>query len=215
LVSHAHTRVIQFCEKALWLNQGKMIKIGPAKEVVNNYLEYLEEKEANKIELKENKTNVRNQNEKKKQSVPSNIYGPVYDTFDKISNLKMAFYVNGKEVNILRVHDELVIKYSFDIIHNISELNVSLNFCRKEDGLHFNTISTLNGDVIRHLTSDHVSCKVTIPDFNLNSGNYVLVMPIHSGYSYLYRDVVKEFVVTGDGRMTWGLIDFQYNYEVL
>jgi hypothetical protein len=39
-------------------------------------------------------------------------------------------------------------------------------------------------------------------------------LPIHEGHSYLYRDVVKRFVVVEGDRMTWGLVDLPYDYTV-
>lgn len=111
------------------------------------------------------------------------------------------------------MHDELTIDYSFTLIGKVTDLNVSLSFYT-EDGLHMNVLSTLNGDLLKHIHGGVVRCSVKIPDFNLSPGTYVLVMPVHEGKSYLYRDIVKKFVVTGQDRMTWGLTDFRYEYRV-
>ena len=92
-------------------------------------------------------------------------------------------------------------------------VNVTLCFFTK-DGLKMSSLSTLNGDLLADVREGAVRCRVRIPDCNLNPGTYVLVMPIHEGKSYLYRDVVKEFVVTGRGGMNWDLVDFRYEYSV-
>lgn len=213
LVSHAHTRVIQLCEQAIWMHQGKTIKAGQSKEVVKSYLTFLDDQETKKLEKANHQSEKKSEViQKKKPS--SQLYGAIYDDLDKIDNLQVSLLVNNRKVETLRVHDDLVIQYSFNLKSPVKDLNVSLNFYRKEDGLLFNTISTLNGDVIKHITSGQVSCKVTIPDFNLNPGKYVLVIPIHEGHSYLYRNVAKEFQVTGNNRITWGIIDFKYEYIV-
>ena len=39
-VSHAPNMVAQFCKSALWLDQGRVMRYGPADEVVNAYLEF-------------------------------------------------------------------------------------------------------------------------------------------------------------------------------
>ncbi len=214
LVSHAHTKVIQLCEQAIWLHQGKAFKTGPSKEVVKAYLDFLEKQEAAKLK-QANTTIAKKKGAAPQPKRPSQLYGAIYDGFDHIDNLQVALLVDGREVNSLKIHDELVIEYSFDLKMSFSDLNVSLNFHRKDDGLFFTTISTLNGDMIKHIRSGRVQCRVTIPDFNLNPGKYILLMPIHEGHSYLYRNVVKEFVVTGSDRITWGLMDFNYQYEVI
>ena len=58
-------------------------------------------------------------------------------------------------------------------------------------------------------------CRVRIRDFYLNPGTYVLVMPIHEGKSYLYRDIVKEFTVKAGPKLAWNLSDFDYDLDVL
>jgi len=42
----------------------------------------------------------------------------------------------------------------------------------------------------------------------------VLVIAVHEGKSYLYRDIAKEFAVIGGETFTWGIRDFQYVYRV-
>ena len=74
---------------------------------------------------------------------------------------------------------------------------------------------TLNGDLLSGAVSRCAMCRVTIEDFNLNPDTYILVMPVHEGHTYLYRDVVAEFTVASPGHMTWGDIDLRSTYEVL
>lgn len=213
LVSHAHTRVVQLCEQAIWMHQGKTLKAGLSKEVVKSYLAFLDDQEAKKLKKANHQPEKKGEVIKKKKPPPQ-LYGAIYDELDKIDNLQVSFLVGNREVDNLKVHDELVIQYRFDLKRTVKDLNVTLGFFRKDDGLVMTGISTLNGDVIKHIHSGCVSCRVTIPDFNLNPGKYVLVLPIHEGHSYLYRNVVKEFVVTGNKGMTWGIMDFKYDYQV-
>ena len=43
LVSHSPTSVIQLCDRALWIHDGRTMKIGKASEVVKEYIDFLEE----------------------------------------------------------------------------------------------------------------------------------------------------------------------------
>jgi hypothetical protein len=104
-------------------------------------------------------------------------------------------------------------EYSFELRRKISDLNISINIY-SDEGMLITTISTLNGDIVKHIHNGTVSCKVTIADLSLNPGNYVIVMPIHEGHSYLFRDVVGEFKVIGSDKLTWGLVNFAYSYSV-
>ena len=68
---------------------------------------------------------------------------------------------------------------------------------------------------MKHIQSGVVSCEVVLPDVCFTPGEYVLVLPIHEGKSYLYRNVVKRFVVVSNGRLTWQLVDIPYHYRVV
>ena len=211
LVSHSHTRVTQLCDQALWMHKGKSMQLGPAKDVVKAYLAYLDAQEAKNIEVlnrlkKENAEQV-------KQKPRETLYGPIYDGEGQVSDVELTLLVGTQPVDAVRVHDELLIRYSFRLLRPVRDLNITLNFYR-EDGLHLTTISTLNGDLVKNLRSDLVNCEVVINDFNFNPGKYIVVMPIHEGHSYLYRDIVKKFVVTGSDALTWGIADLKYEYRV-
>ncbi len=135
----------------------------------------------------------------------SALYGPIYEKMDMIDDLSVEFWIKGKPTTQIRVHDTVVIKYSFRLKVSVSSLNVSLNIVR-DDGLLITTISTLNGDVVNHIHEGMVNCEVILPGFSLNPGNYSLVMPIHEGTSYLYRNLVKAFKVSGDLSSYGGIV---------
>ncbi|MEN6627911.1 MAG: ATP-binding cassette domain-containing protein [Candidatus Sumerlaeia bacterium] len=209
LVSHSFTHVNQICDQALWLDRGRLVQAGAAGDVTKAYMEHLEARQVDEL---------KRLNEA--QAGPSTsrtlqgLYGPIYDEFDKISDLEFSFSSGGGETDVVRTHDELQIEYRFTLNQPVTDLNVSLVFIRK-DGLWMTAISTLNGDLVREIHDGQVHCRVRIADCHLNPGNYVLVMPVHEGKSYLWRNIVKEFVVVSRERFTWHLTDFDYSYEVL
>lgn len=216
LVSHSHTHVVQICEHAIWLHRGVVKKKGPAQETVQAYLNFLDQQEKDKVE-KLNR--LRSENKQKieetlKKGGGESIYGPIYNEADRVEDVRVDLLVDDAPTSAVALHKPLTIDYSFRLRQRVSDLNVSLVFFRK-DGLKISTISTLNGDLLKHVRDGVVHCRVTIADFNFNPGAYLLVMPIHEGKSYLYRDIVREFVVVGDDRLTWELADFRYDYRVL
>ena len=214
LVTHSHTHAIQLCEKAIWLHKGRLMHMGPTKETVQAYLGFLDEETASRVEaLEAAKQETAAQMERSEAATTNGMYGPIYDEYDQVEDLHVKLLVNGEESSTVRIHDNMEIQYGFRLKRRVSNLNVTLAFFRKE-GLKMNALSTLNGDLLRDVREGEVRCRVVIPDFNLNPGQYVLVMPIHEGKSYLYRDVVKEFVVVGSDKLTWELMDFRYDYRV-
>lgn len=217
LVSHAHTSVIQLCERAVWLHQGKSMVAGEAQDTVKAYLSFLDGLESKRVSV-ENEKRAAAQTGKRaekraisRKEQDEGLYGPIHDDVDHVHNLNIHLKSNGVATNTVKMHSSLEIAYSFELARYINDLNITLKFFRK-DGLHLTTVSTLNGNLLRDIHEGLVECELAIPDFDFAPGNYVLVIAIHEGKSYLYRDIVTEFVVTGANTFTWGLREFQYRY---
>lgn len=218
LVSHAHNSVIQLCERAIWLHQGVCRQVGDAGETVKAYLSFLERLEADSVTLREEKRRAETHKPDKPTPKPNadpndGLYGPIHPAFDRIEALEFHFESRGQVVDSVRMHDDLSLRYRFQLASPVHDLNITLKLFRR-DGLHLSTISTLNGDLLKPVHTGEVDAGVVIPDFDFTPGTYVLVMAIHEGKSYLWRDVVKEFTVVGDGNFSWGLRDFRYRYSV-
>lgn len=220
LVSHAHNEVIQLCDRALWVHQGNAMKIGASAEVVNEYLGFLELEEAERLRKEEKiraqaPAKAREMSAKPQAATDTTdgLYGPIFPEFDKIEDLEFALEVDGEDATQIVLHSPVTLEYSFALRQPVEDLNITLKLFHK-DGLNLTTISTLNGDLVRHIHGGRVHCACHIPDFDFNPGVYALVMAIHEGRSYLYRNVVRFFAVIGDGRLNWGMRDFKYKYEV-
>lgn len=222
LVSHAHNSVIQLCERALWLHGGQPQMLGDARDTVKAYLAFLEESEAKKVEaanLERGAPNspVKQLPKQKAKREPEDrfdgLYGPIHEGLDDIGQLETWFQSRGEETDKVVVHAPVTVGYRFRLRRRVEDQNITLKFFRK-DGLNLTTISTLNGDLVRNICEGVVEGEVTIPDFDFNPDVYVLVIAIHEGKSYLYRNVMKEFAVVGHDRLGWGLRDFRYQYRV-
>lgn len=215
LVSHNHTQVMQLCDFAIWLDKGNVIAHGPSKDVVQKYLDFMDQLQIKKRE-KLNQLKQDNAEKTQEKDIASKLYGAIYDEFDKINNLSFKILnENEEEINFFKTLDTIWIEYSFDLKVQAEDLNVSINIYRK-DGLLITTLSTLNGDLVRHIQHGRVHCKIKIDAIGLNPGEYVIVMPVHEGHGYLYRNIVKEIFVTKHSEMMhWGLCTFNYTYEVI
>lgn len=263
LVSHNHTSVLQMCNRALWLHRGRTMKLGPAKETVQAYLDFMESIEQQEVQ------DANRQREARRAAAPAPtptptpvdlpkmervspaameglgalaqsdngtnaatpatppavrgaaqleaeeyLYHKLHSALDYVDDVRLAIRVDGAETERIPHHAAVEIEYSFRLKRAVEALNVSLVFYRK-DGTQLATISTLNGDRLTHVRGGEVRCRVHIRDFYLNPGKYVLVMPIHEGKSYLYRDIVKEFTVKAGPKLAWNLSDFDYDLDVL
>ena len=212
LVSHNYTNVVQVCERAIWLHKGETKHAGESKETVQAYLDYLDAEQSERV-ARLNELHAANAEAMEKKKARVSVFGAIYDEFDRIDQLDIQFLVDGNAVDSFPSHSRVEIRYRFRLLERVTDLNVSLVFCTP-DGKPLSAISTLNGDLLKSVREGVVDCSVTIPDFNLAPGEYCLLMPIHEGKSYLYRNVVKRFAVTSNGRLAWHLFDFAYEYRL-
>ena len=205
LVTHSLERVATLCEQALWLSEGKLVQLGPAQEVMDAYLISMETR--GKLELTKNLKGLREENQQRisAKMAAESPYGAIYSDFTQIDDLEVRLRANGAETDTFPPHSEVTIDYAFRLKKLTNDLNVSLVFF-SELGRKYSAISTLNGDLLKNRASNLVRCQVRFPDFNFAPGKYVLLMPVHEGRSYLYRDVVKRFTITHEGSVTSAMI---------
>jgi ABC-type polysaccharide/polyol phosphate transport system ATPase subunit len=207
LVSHSHAQISQFCESVLWLDEGEVKEYGESKEVLKKYSIFMDNKGADKI-----RQNLKQNLPFKSKEKKIQLYGAIYDEFDQINNLSFGIFQNNIKVDKVRVNSTVSINYSFNLKRAVTDLNISINIYT-ESGQLITTISTLNHTILDGVDSGVVNCSVEIHDLNINPGKYVVVMPIHEGHSYLYRDIVYEFNVISSNQLTWGLVNFDYSYS--
>lgn len=215
LVSHSHTNVVQLCERAMWIEKGKCVQIGSSSDVVKSYLDYMNKEAEDRLTHLNSLQKETNRAMAKKiaRAGSESLYDSMYTEFDRIDDLEFSLRTGGKETISVQLHDEVEIEYSFRLLKRVTDLNVTLCFYSK-DGLKLAAVSTLNGDLLKDIQEGTVRCRVRIPDFNLNPGEYVLVMPVHEGKSFLWRGIVYEFVVTAPDKLTWELVDLRCEYIV-
>ena len=206
LVSHSHNRVMQLCEKAIWLHHGRVVEMGNAEKIVKNYLKFLDE------ERKERGGGQTAIKVKRPDKHTNYIYGEkIYDELDKIENLRFQILCDGEEMSHLPMHSSVEILYSFDILETIGKLETNMVFYRKEDGFHLTKINSTNGRIFEEGDYPSVEVAIRIDDFLFNPGEYIVVLAIFDRHAFLYRNVVAEFVVMAGEKITFpnSVIDLQ------
>jgi lipopolysaccharide transport system ATP-binding protein len=201
LVSHSHTQVMQLCERAAWIHQGELRDIGPSRDIITSYLSFLDMAEAARAEAEA----------EKKTEAGHELYGPVHGENPRCSAVQFEILHAGAPQLSVPVHGDVTFRYAFTLADAMHDLNVTLNLYR-EDGVLAACISTLRGDLLKESPAGRLTAEIRVRDLCLAPGNYVAVLPIHEGHSYLYRNVVAKFRVTGGGEMFWGLCDLSYEY---
>jgi len=193
LVSHSSSKVIQLCDRAVWLEKGQIMDAGDSSPVVKNYLEYTERLQFHKSKSPRLKSN-------------DSIYGPIYPKSEILKDLYFQIETD-KEIKPL---SPLKIHYGFKSTRKINNLNVTLNIVTKDSRM-VTAITTLNEvDLFAEDETEFNFC-LDIPNLPLNPGNYVITMPIHEGHSYLFRDVVANLTVLSNNNLSWGMCAFPHS----
>lgn len=226
LVSHSQQKVLQMCERALWIHDGAMRQLGPAQETMKAYVTFLDELEAKRME-RDQKTRTKlpaavtvspekrtETAEKEPVAVRDTVYGPIYGNLGGVADLSVRVEDSaGRDTHSIRQHGNLCVRVSFRIVNSVLDLAVNFPIFRN-DGLHIGTISSMNGELLKDRHEGKVSLEVQIPDFDVNPARYVFVMCIHDGKSYLFRDTIREILVTQGDNLTWGIKEFRYVFNV-
>ena len=219
-VSHNHSQVVKLCERAIWLHRGRIMHQGAALETVQRYLNFLdsegETKALKESERREKKESTQALDEKRHTGTvkaKDSLYGPVYPEFDKVEDVVCELRVNGVDTDSLPVHSAVEIYFSFRLKQDVRDLCSTLAFYRK-DGMRVAAIASLRDGRLTHIHRGRVCCEVMIPDLDFVPGPYVIMMPISDGQEYLWRNVVKEFYITGGGEIYVGVKDIKHEYKV-
>lgn len=229
LVSHSHAKVIQVCERALWLHQGRAKVLGPVRETVQAYLDFLtqeEQKLLTKAQQAPKKT-------EKAQNAPvepveltcplskeaydaaqAGLFGPIYDEKDQIEDVGVRLFSDGHETDVISFHSTLKIRISFTLKTNVRHLHTTVNLYRR-DGTLVSALATMKNQLLEHIHTGKVCCELVVPDFDYTPGVYVIMLPICDGKSYLFRNVVKEFMVDGGGGLFWGITEPKHEISCL
>ncbi|KQW31322.1 hypothetical protein ASE36_03405 [Rhizobium sp. Root274] len=204
LVSHSHAAISQFCNKALWLHRGKVKGFGDCAPILKDYLNFLEE------EPDAGSGDKKPKNQKKLET--NTLYGAIHDELEFIDDLQFRILQDGEEKSVVNVNTAITFEYRFALKATTTNLNISVNIYR-EDGLLITTLTTLN----QQMTGKHhpgvIAHKIAIDDLNINPGKYVIVISIHEGHSYLFRNIVGRFKTINGETLTWGLVNFSHTYS--
>lgn len=211
LVSHSQAQISQFCDKAIWLHNGEVRGQGVAKEVLNDYLAFMESGDKSAMEIR-----CLNQEKQLKNKSEAGLFGSIYNDLGLIEqyyfNLLDSTHNLCEEIS---ANEQLQFEYGFSLKNTVEHLNVTLNIYRQSDGFKVTTITTLNGDLLSHIHEGSVKCKLKLSSLNLVPGEYIITTSIHDGSSYLYRDLVKTIRIKASNSLTWGLMDLKPEYLLI
>ncbi|MBW7901811.1 MAG: ABC transporter ATP-binding protein [Rhodocyclaceae bacterium] len=167
-VSHDPGSIKSLCDRAILLNESRIIADAPPAEVLDYYNALIAEKEANAVQLKENRYGGRS--------------GNGMATF-----LSVTFESKGKPAKIVEVGADLDICLTLVAHQAIPDLSVGF-MLKDRTGLDiFGSNTWLRGELASLGDAPGVPRKlrIRIPALNVGPGSYSLTLALHSGASHL------------------------------
>ena len=178
LVSHNIPNIMQYADFCLWLDKGKIKKIGHTNNVCSEYL-------SSQIKGKNNNPSIQNLEE---------LYGGVFLDESQIKNVEVKFTdKNNNTIDKINPFEPIWLNYSF-YCSTSDLLGITFKF-HKEDGSVLFIINNILDRIDISTSKKYISGKIKINALNLVPDRYVIVLVVQKGPEFLYRKVVNEFTV--------------------
>lgn len=197
LVSHSHTSIVQFCERALWLEAGQIRQAGPAKQVTKAYINFLEKYRNKQVQKATIESDTRRR----------------WISSDELEDISVELTSSGVPVASIKVHDQLELTIQVRMKKIPDRLRVSLNFLRGDRLL----MATLENEIFpgeRSIFKQDLRCEVQILDINFNPGHYAVECQLDGFEEIVFQGEICQFVVNSQGKLHWEPVELLYEYEV-
>ena len=184
LVSHDINTIKTYCDKAILLRNGMLVKYGPANDVVNEYIR-------GNIEDEELRT------EHKRSNLPrmeNNLDNPVTITHVKIFNR------TGEEKNVFENSDKITIRIFYNNIKKIKKAVFGIEIYSLSGCRLFGTHTKFNNKIIL-LDEDNSHIDFSFEANRLLNGQFFLSPAIANEscqIMYDYKDRAYSFKINGD-----------------
>lgn len=192
LVSHQLNRIVQMCERAVWLHKGSPRVIADAETATRAYLDYVTEKTPPAAPVHEpghrtpsvdNSDLAQAGNWRRLESHP------------RVHHVHVDI-VHAEDASLpLTVHAPVRISVTGQLADHVDVLSINLPIYREADGLHLTKLSTGEAGSLRDVHDGAFNLNIDIPDLNLAYGRYVMFVAIFDGHAFIYRDHAVSFEV--------------------
>lgn len=203
MVSHSLNTIETMCQRAAWLDHGKVVAIGPAKAVVERYLGQVKDNEAQRLTEESNQT-------------PSQTWG------DRRIEIRQVRILNAlhKEQHIFHTGEQIVLQIDF-FAHEPIESPIVGIAIHKQDGTHITGPNTGFADLDLGCVKGLHSIIYTIPAVPLLEGLFhfsVAIVDKEDSIIYDYQDRLYPFRIDNRGHdiaELYGILTLQGKWEIL
>ena len=223
LVSHDLSSIEEWCDEAIWIEKGSVKSRGVPKKVIDEYLDFLNIRDSEKIkeinDIENNKDSNKNiaKNLLKSTSDDSlkNVSNGNNNDEDllELSNVK-CFDENNNECYAFKTNDKLIIKFDYLSKCEIKDAILEIRVTRSDGFLISESSTKLENIKVTLKKQGFVSYKIN--DLNLLPARYVVSITVRKsekGY-YAYKDNAINFLVRS-GSVKSGLLYLKHEWSIL
>ena len=192
IVSHAMGSLRSMCDRAIWLEHGKMIGEGKANEIVDGYLDAAYEARAEHVEAQPQEADSAG------GSLEARI--TAVEMLDRTGRVRDRF----------KTGDEVTLRVRYDAAHEIPD-PVFGYALENADGVYVWAHNTMDADLDVRPIDGAGSVELRIPALPLQPGTFELTAAITDSTSHLYhtlRRCVRFHVDVGAPRESGGIVTF-------
>lgn len=186
IVTHDTGSVEKICDKAAWLNNGQIELFGQPRKVIDQYLQYMGEKDEKKLYKKDETTipEVAAQNDKQVSKAESNRWGNRQIEITGVTMLNK----NDQERHLFSYEDFVTIEIAYQVFKKTNNIVFGIGIFTKERIQCYGTNTYIDRTQIGELKENGV-VKFVIPNIELVEGSYCLDVAAHSeeGFPYDYQ----------------------------
>ncbi|MDD5396693.1 MAG: ABC transporter ATP-binding protein [Candidatus Moranbacteria bacterium] len=210
LVTHDIATVQRYCDRALLLRNGKIIKIGKAEDVGTEYMyqnmsdeeKRIFDEEKQKKDGKEKNVAISNEENKTESH--------------KIAEITKVEFLDkdGKEKNVFETGDDMSIRVYFDIKKAKNDLNFGLAV-HSQDGLYIFGINTFIDDVDKEKYIKLGYFQINFFNLPLKNNTYYIKAAVHGDNAFKNYDLLEkssEFKFVSK-KKSHGFIEVDYEWN--
>ncbi|NLC31599.1 MAG: ABC transporter ATP-binding protein [Candidatus Moranbacteria bacterium] len=214
IVTHDIAVVERYCDRAILLRNGKIVKIGKADEVTTKYIkENMSDEERRMIkeiqerrELEEKKKGEIKKGEEEKNKLGKKVEITKVEFLDK----------DGKEKNVFCTGDFLSIKIYFERYQDVKNINLGLGIYNSERNERIFTYTTLMDN--HKIDNKSKSLILKIKKIPVLKGDYYVNVSCFGKNEYTYLDIkqnISRFKIINDKRFSdyRGLFFIEHNWH--
>lgn len=209
-VTHDVNAVKRFCNRAIWLNQGKMIMDGNTDEVTDRYLDFLKSDLPIEQYLAQSVRHAEEQAEREQPQV--DVQGI---EIAQIHSLR-AYNTLGQEIDVIPHGDKMVLKVGY-VVSDLTIANPVLGVAiRRIDNEYICGLNTKLDNVSIPWKAGYNEVTLTYPRMNLMGGEYYFDVGIfdQTGIVNLdYKAKIKNFFVKMD-YIAEGIVVLEHEWSV-